>query len=70
MINLDRPGMIGAVSNIIGSRGINIVGYGNRSNGTIGYNIIDCATAVPPQVQKEIEDQEGVIRTRIIPLGS
>ena len=68
MINRDVPGMIGVVSNILGRHDINIMSYDNKSNGTIGYNIIDCATPVPEQVVDEINANDGVIRTRIIPL--
>lgn len=66
MINRDEPGMIGIVSNILGRHKINIMSYDNKSNGTIGYNIIDCATPVPQQVLTEINENDGVIRTRII----
>jgi len=69
MINRDEPGMIGAVSNILGRRHINIMSYDNKSNGTIGYNIIDCAVPIPRKVLQEINEKDGVIRTRIIPLG-
>jgi D-3-phosphoglycerate dehydrogenase len=69
MINRDEPGMIGAVSNILGRHRINIMSYDNKSNGTIGYNIIDCAVPVPPAVRAEIEAHDGVLRTRIIPLN-
>ncbi|MDH3330210.1 MAG: 3-phosphoglycerate dehydrogenase family protein [Desulfobulbaceae bacterium] len=69
MINRDEPGMIGAVTNILGKHKINIMSYDNKSNGTIGYNIIDCAGPVSRAVQKEIEEKDGVINTRIIPLA-
>ncbi len=69
MINRDEPGMIGVVTNILGKHKINIMSYDNKSNGTIGYNIIDCAGPVPPAVQKEIEENDGVINTRIIQLA-
>jgi len=68
MINRDRPGMIGLVSNILGRHAINIMSYDNKSNGTIGYNIIDCEAPVPEHVLREINEKDGVIRTRIIPL--
>lgn len=70
VINKDTPGMIGLMSNILGRHGINIMSYTNKSNGTMGYNIIDTATAVSPEVCKEIEAVEGVVRTRVIPLKS
>ncbi|HDO30663.1 MAG TPA: 3-phosphoglycerate dehydrogenase, partial [Desulfobacteraceae bacterium] len=69
MINRDEPGMIGLVTNVLGRHRINIMSYANKSNGTIGYNIIDCAGPVPLEVQKEIEEKDGVIRTRIIRFG-
>ena len=68
VINKDMPGMIGLMSNILGRHGINITSYTNKSNGTLGYNIIDTETAVPPGVRKEVEAVDGVIRTRVIPL--
>jgi D-3-phosphoglycerate dehydrogenase len=66
MINHDKPGMIALVTNILGKHSINIMSYTNESNGTIGYNIIDCEGPVPPEVLKEIEANDGVIRTRVI----
>ncbi len=66
MINNDQPGMIGVVTNILGKNKINISKYANESNGTIGYNIIDCEDVVPDSIKQEIEQCEGVLRTRII----
>ncbi|HEB70463.1 MAG TPA: 3-phosphoglycerate dehydrogenase [Desulfobulbus sp.] len=66
MINHDKPGMIGLVTNILGRHHINIMSYTNESNGSIGYNIIDCEGPVSREVQQEIEQNDGVIRTRVI----
>ena len=66
MINNDKPGMIGLVTNILGKHDINIMSYTNESNGAIGYNIIDCEGPVSPEVQQEIEENDGVLRTRVI----
>ncbi len=66
MINRDEPGMIGLATNILGSHRINIISYTNESNGAIGYNIIDCDGPVSDDVCRQIEDNEGVIRTRLI----
>ncbi|MCI5146682.1 MAG: 3-phosphoglycerate dehydrogenase, partial [Candidatus Electrothrix sp. AR3] len=68
MINHDKPGMIGLVSNILGKHHINIMSYSNKSNGILGYNIIDTEGPVPLDVLAEIEAVDGVIRTRIISL--
>ncbi len=68
VINRDQPGMIARISDILGSEHINIVNYTNKSNGTVGYNIIDCAGPVPEAVQEKIRQQNGVLRVRVIPL--
>ncbi len=68
MINRDVPGMIGLASNILGKHGLNIASYTNKSNGAIGYNIIDTEGTVSSEVRREIEAVEGVVRVRIIPL--
>ena len=66
MINRDVPGMIGFASHTIGSHGINIAGYLNESNGTVGYNIIDVENRVPDNVPVEIQAHPDVIRVRPI----
>ena len=66
MINHDKPGMIGLVTNILGKYDINIMSYTNESNGVVGYNIIDCEGPISKKVQQEIEKNEGVVRTRVI----
>lgn len=68
MINKDQPGMIGVVTAILGNHDINIMSYTNKSNGVVGYNIIDCEGPVSKEVLEEIEAEPGVIRTRIIEL--
>ncbi len=66
VINRDVPGMIAFVSNIFGDNKLNIASYLNQSNGTVGYNIIDVESEIPPVVVEEIMKNSEVIRTRII----
>lgn len=66
VINRDVPGMIALVSNIFGENDVNIASYLNQSNGTIGYNIIDVETEIPRRVVEKVEQNEDVIRTRVI----
>lgn len=66
VVNRDQPGMIALITNILGSHGINIMNYNNKSNGTVGYNIIDCEGPVSEEVVRKVEEQEGVLRTRLI----
>jgi D-3-phosphoglycerate dehydrogenase len=42
--------------------------YTNKSNGTVGYNIIDCAGPVSDDIREKIAQQDGVLRVRVIPL--
>lgn len=66
VINRDVPGMIAFISTVFGSHNINIVNYLNRSNGTIGYNIIDVEQAIPETVVNEVQQNADVVRTRVI----
>ena len=66
IINKDVPGMIGFVTNVLGSHNINIVSFKNESNGNVGYNIIDLESGVDDKVMAELEANEDVVRTRLI----
>lgn len=66
MINRDMPGMIAYASNIVSKYNINIASYLNESNGKVGYNIIDLEAPVSNELVTEIEENENVIRTRLI----
>ncbi|SHO48832.1 phosphoglycerate dehydrogenase [Desulfopila aestuarii] len=66
VINRDVPGMIAFISNVFGNKHLNIASYLNRSNGTVGYNIIDVETEIPEDIVSEIEKNQDVTRTRII----
>ena len=66
VVNRDVPGMIAFITDKIGSYGINIDSFKNESNGRIGYNIIDMESGIDPKIVTEIEDNENVVRTRII----
>ncbi len=68
VVNEDLPGMIGSITNILGANYINIASLNNESNGTIGYNIIDCESEISDAVLTDILDSPGVIRTRAIRL--
>ncbi len=69
VINQDVPGMISFVTGVLGKHHVNIANYLNRSNGKIGYNIIDLETEIPSGVIADIEAHGDVIRTRCIELN-
>lgn len=66
VINRDVPGMIAFISNVFGDHDLNIASYLNRSNGVVGYNIIDVETEILEDVVSKIEKNHDVIRTRVI----
>lgn len=66
VINRDVPGMIAFISNVFGRNHLNIASYLNRSNGTIGYNIIDVESEITSVIVDEVKKNQDVIRTRII----
>lgn len=66
VINKDVPGMIANVTNIFGEYGVNIASFLNRSNGTIGYNIIDVESDIPTELVEKIMNIKDVVRTRVI----
>ncbi len=66
MVNRDVPGMIGFASHALGAAGLNIANYLNKSNGVIGYNIIDLEDLPDEGVLAKIAAHEGVLRTRLI----
>ncbi len=66
IINKDVPGIIGFVTNVLGSNGVNIVSFKNESNGKVGYNLIDLESSIDEKIVAELEANEDVIRTRQI----
>lgn len=66
VINRDVPGMIAYITNVLGDSQINIDSYKNESNGAIGYNIIDIESDIAEDIAEKLEQNEDVIRTRII----
>lgn len=66
VINRDVPGMIAFISHVFGEHHLNIASYLNRSNGSVGYNIIDVEEEISAKIVCEIKKNQDVIRTRII----
>jgi D-3-phosphoglycerate dehydrogenase / 2-oxoglutarate reductase len=66
IVNSDVPNMIAAISGVFGRANINISGFENRSNGTIGYNLVDIQTRIPVEVADAIQVLPGVIKVRVL----
>jgi D-3-phosphoglycerate dehydrogenase len=68
VINKDVPNLIATVTQILGAAGVNIASYVNKSNGKVGYNIVDVAGEVPAELVSKIAGSPDVIRVRTISL--
>ena len=66
VINKDVPGMIAKVTNIFSDYDVNIVSFLNRSNGNVGYNIIDVEEDIPAELIEKVMEIQDVVRTRVI----
>jgi len=66
VINRDVPGMIAYITNVLGEHDINIDSYKNESNGAIGYNVIDIESEINGDIVEKLQQNDNVIRTRII----
>ncbi len=68
VINKDVPNMIAAITKVLGEAGVNIASLVNKSNGKVGYNIVDVQGDIPETLVKGIEASADVIRVRVIKL--
>ena len=68
VINKDVPNLIATVTQILGAAGVNIASYVNKSNGKVGYNIVDIAGDIPAELVSKIAGSPDVIRVRTISL--
>jgi len=68
VINKDVPNKIAAITKVLGDAGVNISSFVNKSNGKVGYNIIDVEGDVPQAAVDAVKASDDVIRTRVIKL--
>ncbi len=66
VINQDVPNMIAEITKIIGSAGVNISSFSNKSNGKIGYNLIDTESVMDEGIIALLSELEKVIKVRVI----
>lgn len=66
IIHKNATNMVGQITNVIASHGINIADMVNRSRGDIAYTVLNLDQAVTDAVTEEIDAIEGVVRTRVI----
>jgi D-3-phosphoglycerate dehydrogenase / 2-oxoglutarate reductase len=66
--NANVPDMLGRISHALGKRKINIHNMLNKSKGDMAYTLVDTDTAVTSEVLKELEDLNGVLAVRYLPV--
>lgn len=66
VINKDVPNKIAAITKVLGDAGVNIASLVNKSNGKVGYNIIDVEGEIPSAAVESVKSAEDVIRVRVI----
>merc|ERR1719331_1086335 len=73
IINENKPGVLGQITSLLGSKGFNISQQLNTSRDAVAYNVIDLDSFDEEgglELQKVLLDIEGVLSTRIIWTGA
>ncbi|MCQ2121165.1 MAG: phosphoglycerate dehydrogenase [Fibrobacter sp.] len=66
VINEDVPNMISEITKVFGAEGINIASFSNKSNGKIGYNLVDVESKVDDSIVEKLSKLDKVIKVRVI----
>jgi len=64
--NRNLPDMVGQISHLLGSAGINIEHLVNESRKGVAYTLMDVDRAIPAETLDAISKIDGVLRVRII----
>jgi D-3-phosphoglycerate dehydrogenase len=66
--NANVPDMLGRISHTLGRRKINIHNMLNKSRGEMAYTLVDTDTPVAAEVLNELEEINGVLAVRYLPV--
>ena len=66
VINQDVPNMISEITKVFGAEGVNIASFSNKSNGKIGYNLVDVESKVDDSIIEKLGKLDKVIKVRVI----
>lgn len=66
IMHQNKIGMLGKMTDLAVSNGLNIENLVNKAKGDIAYTIMDFIGSVPEQLSEDIKAIDGVIRVRII----
>jgi D-3-phosphoglycerate dehydrogenase / 2-oxoglutarate reductase len=64
--NLNRPGMIGRLSQVLGEAGVNIAQMHNASRGEVAYTLVDVDAPVSDAAVGQIAAVEGILSLRVV----
>ncbi len=64
--NLNKPNMIGQLSQVLGANGINISQMHNASKGENAYNLVDVDNEVGTEVLTQLRAIDGVLSVRVV----
>jgi D-3-phosphoglycerate dehydrogenase len=65
--NSNVPNMVGQMSTLLASAGINIAELLNKSRGELAYTLIDAEGAIDPALLGRIRAIDGVLSARLLP---
>lgn len=68
VINRNVPNMVAQMSSALSNKHVNINTFINQSQGEYAYNILDVDCELPEGTIKDLENIDGVLRVRMIPL--
>jgi D-3-phosphoglycerate dehydrogenase len=66
--NANVPDMLGRISHALGKRKINIHNMLNKSKGEMAYTLVDTDSPVASEVLKDLEEINGVLAVRYLPV--
>lgn len=64
--NSNVPKVLGSVLSILADFELNVVDMVNKSRNEVAYNIIDVEGEISPEIVEQIQQVDGVMRTRVI----
>ena len=66
IVNVNVPDMVGKISHVLGTSGINIEHMANESRADIAYTLVDVDECVDDEQLKKLQSLDGVLRVRQI----
>ena len=68
-VNKNTPNMVGQITSVLASYGINIHNMINKSKGDLAYNILDLDSSLNDEVLILLTKIHGITKVRYIPNG-